>query len=267
MIELFDKYGQLRIVELIKNPVNPAKNHCYIKYTTKEQAIGAVKELSGVFKFPGSAQPIEVVFAEQRRNNKKMFSTITGNTLNNTSVNVSKVNVNTAADMSALQQVESSPSGEREVFYEFASEYGPYYFNPVSNVSQWDKPIGPNIVVLPQSEYLPVAQDTQETQQTETREDSYAVVLFRDVPEMLANENFYEFCKNYGNVLNAIIASEEMLAQIGIQRIHANEKIGLVYFEDINYAQGFHNMLHGNIFGGELIRQGIQSADPEIMVN
>ena len=267
IIELFDKYGQLRIVELVKNPVNPAKNHCYIKYTTKEQAIGAVKELSGLYKFPGSAQPVEVVFAEQRRHNKKMFSTITGNTLNNTSVNVSKVNVIPAADTNLLQQLEGSPSGEREVFYEFASEYGPYYYNPVSNVSQWDRPVGLNIIVLPQSEYAPANKDTLETQQSETREDRYAVILFRDVSEMLTNEAFYDLCRNYGNVTNAIIASDEMIAQIGIQRSHPSEKIGLVYFEDINYAQGFYNMLHGNTLGGDLNRQDRQPSDLETIVN
>lgn len=56
-------------------------------------------------------------------------------------------------------------------------------------------------------------------------------MLFRDIPNTWKNEELLEFCKMYGDVIDATIATNEFLISNNVQRMTSKEIVGVIYFE------------------------------------
>lgn len=221
-VEIFKRYGNLRICKLVKYKNNPSRVFCFLKYTTKEQAIYALRELNG--KMIYGQDKIQVFFAEQLVSKNFEFDNI------ETSLLTNKV--------------------QEEIFYEFKDENGnSYFFNSKTNKSQWEKPEGLDIKILPGEMYQ--AQQTQNNYQSSdskinTKKSDFFRVLAKGLPISWTSEEFVQFSQSYNkNVMQAKILNEDDLKQWNVKKRSEKEKIGIVTFREGKDAESFVLALNG----------------------
>ena len=70
--ELFSTYGDIQMLYLIKDPLVPDNNRCYLKYLTKEEALICIKEVNENLALHNSPKPLEVMLIEQKKSVRAM---------------------------------------------------------------------------------------------------------------------------------------------------------------------------------------------------
>lgn len=241
VFDILDPYGDIRIFKLVKDPERPDLNRCYVKFTTKEQALLAIKELNGQFGFPGAESPLEFVFADQLRTN-------TEKPAKEEPIQVPYT------DTRDRQRPEPISDAIKKVFYEFKSPEGvPYYFDIQANKTQWEKPTEPNVLVLSEVDYYKSLQGDQPTNETQQDVDDSDVIkiLIKNLPNTWEDSDFYSFVNTYGNYDKARLADQEFLDTNAIES--AGLKVGVVEIIDPGQAQNLVNNVNGlDIHGNTL---------------
>jgi len=234
--DILDPYGEIRIFKLIKDPERSDLNRCYVKFTTKEQALLAVKELNGLFGFPGAEGPLELVFADQFRGPKQKAVK-------------EEINQYENIEIKDQQKQEAIVSDVKRVYYEFKSPEGvPYYFDIQSNKTQWEKPNEPNAVVLSESEYYKTLQNGGQQQEVEPEEEVEAEndtikLIIKNLPTTWEESDFYSFVNTYGNYSQTKILDQGFLEQNDITS--EGLKVGMVEITDPTHAQNLVNSING----------------------
>jgi hypothetical protein len=224
-IEIFKRYGTLRICKIVKYKNDPSKVFCFLKYTTKEQAIYALREMNG--KMIYGQEPIQVYFAEQLVSKEgEIENENTGDNYEDISKNLNEI-----------------------IFYKFKDENNTsYYYNSEKNISQWEKPVGDDIRILP-GEMYQIHMNQQQEKQTQKdqneKKNEYFRVVMKGLPFSWTSEEFFQFSQSYNNtIMQARILSQEDLIQNQISKRHPDEKIGMVTFKTLKDAESFVIMMN-----------------------
>eukprot|EP00916_Digyalum_oweni_P015052 GHVL01024562.1.p1 GENE.GHVL01024562.1~~GHVL01024562.1.p1 ORF type:complete len:310 (+),score=53.83 GHVL01024562.1:319-1248(+) len=168
----FSHYGLVEEVYLMKDQSKVSKGCAFIKLN-KEPALFAMEQLNGrhSFDYSWGNKPIEVRLAETR---KGAFSSTFGE-------NICPKRMN---------------NDQEQIWSEHYNEEGkPYYYNRISEVSQWEKP----------QLCWPIVQN-----QSRPRIGPPGANLFIfHVPNEWTNEDLYSHFTLFGNVLSARIATDK----------------------------------------------------------
>jgi len=237
IFEALDPYGEIRILKLVKDSEG---NRCYVKFTTKEQALLAVKELNGTYALPGQDAPLEFIFAEQLRGNRERAPRDDTATV--------------VPEHRELRRIEAPTEATRRIYYEFKSPEGvAYYFDAQTNQTQWDKPTDPHAVILSEADYYKMqgAPQTQEVVTSAVDDSELIKIVVKNLPTTWEDSDFYSFVNTYGAYDRVRLVDAEFLAANGIE---ANElKAGVVEIVDPSQAQNLVNNVNGlDIHGNTL---------------
>lgn len=129
--ELFEPYGTVEDIFIMKDQNGGGKGCAFIKMAYKEQALYAIRSLDGTKQLEGCFRPIEVRFAETKANKQQ-----------------TPMQSHIAAGHGRMPVVQPpypvpSPSQVRQVgiWREYISPEGkPYFYNEQTGHTQWEKP-------------------------------------------------------------------------------------------------------------------------------
>lgn len=238
LFEALDPYGEIRILKLVKDADG---NRCYVKFTTKEQALLAIKELNGTYLIPGQDTPLEFVFADQLRGNRERPPRDETATV--------------VPEIRELRRIEVPTEATRRVYYEFKSAEGmAYYFDALTNATQWDKPADANAVILSEADYYKNMAGGQQTQELTTNvvdESELIKIIIKNLPTTWEDSDFISFVNTYGAYDRARLVDKAFLEANAIE---ANElRAGVVEIVDATQAQNLVSSINGlDIHGSTL---------------
>eukprot|EP01015_Nassula_variabilis_P025174 TRINITY_DN4881_c0_g1_i12.p2 TRINITY_DN4881_c0_g1~~TRINITY_DN4881_c0_g1_i12.p2 ORF type:complete len:353 (-),score=58.05 TRINITY_DN4881_c0_g1_i12:61-1119(-) len=114
--DVFSPFGEIEECYIMTDEEKQSKGCAFVKFKNCESALLAMRELNARACICGSDKPIEVRFADKKK------------------------------------PTERAPARQGPVFYECFAEgtNQPFFFNPETQQSQWERPIG--AVILPQSQ-------------------------------------------------------------------------------------------------------------------
>ncbi|CDR95623.1 RNA recognition motif. (a.k.a. RRM, RBD, or RNP) domain containing protein, putative [Babesia bigemina] len=126
--EIFEQYGTLEDVFVMKDQNGAGKGCAFVKMAYKEQGLYAIRSLDGMKQLEGCSRPMEVRFAESKANKQ-----------NNAGMHHSSMR----APMVQPPYPMPTPSQVRQVgiWREYISPEGkPYFYNEQTGHTQWERP-------------------------------------------------------------------------------------------------------------------------------
>lgn len=179
--QVFSMHGDVKLLHLVKDTQDANRNRAYVKYTTKEQALIAIREVNGNLKLHHHPNPLEVLLAEQKR------------------------------AMITMTNYGVKEDANEPIYYEYKTPEGiPYYFNPQTGQTQWEKPEGKIQEGVP----LPVSGGQQQeihqkdinimnSQNNQGPEG--ASITIHNIPDDWTQYELVEHFKRFANILNSKI--------------------------------------------------------------
>ena len=231
-------YGTLRVVKLVKGQSGSMGNRCYVKFTTKEQALLVVKELSGNVVLPGGTKPIEVIFAETLRVAKKKETPVT-------------------RERETRPKPDFLKTRPKDVFYEFMTPEGmPYYFNVKDNKTQWERPDESNAVVYSEEDYYAMMKPDDGNAEDDEGDDCDVIkLLIKNLPKNWSEDDLGKFVRIYGDFEVARIVGEEFLKEVGKES--GGGVCGVVELKDTEAAQNLVNNVNGLEIEGNTLEMDV----------
>ncbi|PFH31944.1 RNA recognition motif-containing protein [Besnoitia besnoiti] len=151
--QFFSTYGTVEEVFVMKDNVqNTGKGCCFVKFAFKEEALHAVRTLSGKHTFDGCSRPVEVRFAESKAARQQQLMHQQGmgggpgmRGPGGGRMNMGGGNMNMAPamgmnQMSGAVNNNSNPRAAGQWKEYFTQDGRPYYHNEYTNVTTWDRP-------------------------------------------------------------------------------------------------------------------------------
>lgn len=225
-------YGEIRILKLVKGTSGSMGNRCYVKFTTKEQAILAVKELNQSVVLPGGTKPIEINFAEQLRTTKK------------------KEIVHKPVEYRPVAEIEVTKP--KDIYYEFKTQDNrSYFFSMKDNKTQWERPNENDAVIYPEEEYYKLMNSGQQ----ENDDEDTIKLLIRNLPASWDEASLKEFVKTHGEFDAASIVDNDYLKSVGKEE--SEGKTGLIELKDASMAQNLVNNINGHEIEGNTLKMDV----------
>ena len=209
-------------------------SRCYVKFTTKEQAILVAKELNGGVVLPGGTKPIEIIFAEQIRKNKK------------------KEEVQKPIEYKPVTQTEVEVTKPKDIYYEFKTEDGrSYYFSIKDNKTQWEQPNENEAVIYPEEEYYKLMNSGQQ----ENDDEDAIKLLIKNLPDKWEESDLRNFVKIHGEFEAVSIVDNAYLESVGKET--SATKTGMIELKDASMAQNLVNNINGLEIEGNTLKMDV----------
>jgi len=131
---IFQPYGQVSEIFLMKDVTTGLRKGCgFVKFSTKDEALAAINALNRAHTMAGSTRPLEVRFAESKKQ-------ILGGQIGDRNQNINSGfggRLPSRFGGAIAPQIPRQNSKWKEYM---TADGRPYYHNEVSGVTQWDRP-------------------------------------------------------------------------------------------------------------------------------
>jgi len=263
--DVFQAYGNVEDVNIMRRPDGSSKGCAFIKFQMLESALLAIRSLNAQAYILGSDQPIEVRFAE---NKKKPSSGPTQSTpTHQTHRPYGGPHPGSMSGHPSYPPWNMPQRPPSVTYIRYHTPEGtPYFYNTVTQATQWEEPPGGSLVYVEEwgnaPYYIPAVDkpptmDYGQTQQAVVKKPGPAgsnLFIFH-LPNEWRDQDLYFHFRNFGNILSHRIMTDNKTGR--------SKGFGFVSYDNPMSAKAAIDHMNGFQVGAKRLKVTIKKGDDE----
>jgi len=237
---MFEPFGRINEVFVMKDMATGQGKGCaFVKYASKEHAVNAIRQLNQQHTVPGAPRPIEVRFAES----KKAGQVVGGLGVGASSLVAGSSNVVSLPCNGPPSNTNPRQVGKWKEY--FAADGRPYYFNEVTQTTQWEVP----------PEFELALQSAPSSGGGETSGPPGSNVFIFHVPNDWSHNDLVSNFAHFGRIVSAKIATDKITGR--------NQGFAFVSYDNIQSACNAVMQMNGYMASGKRLKVSIKKGEEQ----